>query len=225
MNADDLIAEFNELADVDPDTRINRTRVGDAERVQLVPSYNKGAVQRFKALATDAAALFDLPGLSDPVTRWLRFVLEHAPELVEDCKDALGHSLGHAIEHHDDGTESRVPFIAQTLPNAASASTLVVRRCRRPIEQGEPIERAQVGLTRFGDKPLMTDGQRKLWAALSGRAMTAKELAAEAELDTSEDTVRQWVRQLRLAGYKIGHRPGRGYFRPDAPPTEIESQK
>ncbi len=138
MNADDLIAAFNELADVDPDTRINRTRVGDAETVQLVPSYNKVAVQRFKALATDAAALFDPAGPGDPETRWLRFVLDHAPELVEDCKDALGHSLGDAFERHDDGAGRCVPFIAQALPNAASASALVVRRCRKLTERAQP---------------------------------------------------------------------------------------
>lgn len=152
MNADDLIAEFKELADVDPETRIYRTRVGDAETVQLVPSYQKNAVQRFKALAADAATLFDLPGPSDPVTRWLRFVLDHAPELVEGCKDTLGHSLGEALEHHDDGTERRVPFIAQTLPNAASASALVVRRCRRSIERAQADLTAEVREAAIADR-------------------------------------------------------------------------
>lgn len=152
MNADDLIAEFKELADFDAETRIYRTRVGDAETVQLVPSYKKNAVQRFKALAADAATLFDLPGPSDPVTRWLRFVLDHAPELVEDCKDTLGHSLGEALEPHDDGTERRVPFIAQTLPNAASASALVVRRCRRSNERAQADLTAEVREAAIADR-------------------------------------------------------------------------
>jgi len=143
MNADDLIAAFNELAHIDAETRIDRTKVGDAETVRLVPSWNKGAVRRFKALAADAAALFDPAGPGDPVTRWLRFVLDHAPELVEDRERGRGRSLGYVIEHHDDGTERRVRFIAETLPDAASASALVVRRCRTMIERGELIERAR----------------------------------------------------------------------------------
>ncbi len=143
MNADDLIAAFNELAHIDAETRIDRTKVGDAETVRLVPSWNKGTVRRFKALAADAAALFDPAGPGDPVTRWLRFVLDHAPELVEDRERGRGRSLGYVIEHHDDGTERRVRFIAETLPDAASASALVVRRCRTMIERGELIERAR----------------------------------------------------------------------------------
>ena len=66
----------------------------------------------------------------------------------------------------------------------------------------------------------LTGGQRRLWDALAGRCLNAKELAAESELDTSEDTVRQWVRGLKAAGRDISHRPGRGYFRPDAPLQE-----
>lgn len=72
-------------------------------------------------------------------------------------------------------------------------------------------------------RPPMTDGQKRLWDALDGRAMAAKELAAEAVLDTSEQTVVNMVGALRKAGYSIPNRRGRGYFRLDAPPDDIES--
>lgn len=76
-----------------------------------------------------------------------------------------------------------------------------------------------------GSKQVMTDGQKRLWAALHGRALTAKELAAQSELDSSEDTVRQWVCGLKKAGYEISRRSRRGYFRPDAPPADSEPPK
>ncbi len=69
------------------------------------------------------------------------------------------------------------------------------------------------------DVPLGTHGQERLWTLLAGRAGTAKKLAADPDLDTSEETVRQWVRDLRRAGRVIENRRGRGYWRPDAPPT------
>lgn len=73
-----------------------------------------------------------------------------------------------------------------------------------------------------GSKRVMTDGQQRLWNALDGRALTGKELASDSKLDTSEDTVRRWVSELRKAGYGIDHRRGRGYFRPDARPADSE---
>ncbi len=69
-----------------------------------------------------------------------------------------------------------------------------------------------------GDCP--TDGQSRLWAALDGRCLGAEELAGEGELDSSDDTVRHWVMQLRNAGRDIKTRGGGGYYRPDAPPEE-----
>ena len=88
--------------------------------------------------------------------------------------------------------------------------------CRRSWQVVQPGKASVVVEIR----QVMTDGQKRLWDALDGRALAAKELAAESELDTSEDTVRQYVLDLRKAGRKIGHRPGRGYFRPNAPPAE-----
>ena len=70
-------------------------------------------------------------------------------------------------------------------------------------------------------RPPMTDGQKRLWDALSGCAMTEKKLADRNQLDTSEQTVRSWVLGLRRAGYGIERRKGRGYYRPDAPPDDV----
>ena len=65
----------------------------------------------------------------------------------------------------------------------------------------------------------MTDGQKRVWDALSGRALTGKELTNE--LETSEDTVRQWVRELRANGFDVPNKRGRGYYRLDAPPNDL----
>ena len=65
----------------------------------------------------------------------------------------------------------------------------------------------------------MTDGQRSLWNALDGKAMNTNELADA--LNTSPGTVRQWKSALCLAGYGIERRHGRGYYRLDAPPSDL----
>jgi len=65
----------------------------------------------------------------------------------------------------------------------------------------------------------MTDGQKRLWDALTRRALTGKELMKE--LDTSDDTVRQWVRELRSNGYDVPNKRGRGYCRADAASDDL----
>ncbi len=93
--------------------------------------------------------------------------------------------------------------------------------CRKAWQVVQPAKASLV----VESKRIMTDGQKRLWDALHDRALAGKELAAESELDSSEETIRQWVSELRKAGYEIGHRPGRGYFRPDAPPADSEPSK
>lgn len=230
MNADDLIAGFNELAGVDTEISIEWTQMGDGEMVRLVPSSNKGAVRRFNALAADAAALFDPAGADDPETRWLRFVLDHAPELVDDALHGPVRSLGYAIEHHNDGTEKRVPFIAKTLPDAASASALVVRRCRNLIERaqagvGDALARGQIdaptrpvdphanelGTTPATDSdevpPALTPNQTRVIVTMArfdgSRLLSTAMIQGEMD-DTerlSQETIRKSVRRLIEFGW------------------------
>ncbi len=73
-------------------------------------------------------------------------------------------------------------------------------------------------------RQMMTDGEKRVWNALKGRALTGAELVrllkSEQGFDTSEETIRQHVADLRKSGYSIETKRGRGYWRPDAPPTE-----
>lgn len=95
-----------------------------------------------------------------------------------------------------------------------------------PVEADE-MKLGSAGATRRNDlseppelskkNRVMTDGQRRLWNALEARAFTGKELAAT--LDTTEDTIRQLIKELRDVGYNVENRRGRGYYRPDAPPN------
>ncbi len=102
---------------------------------------------------------------------------------------------------------------------ANAANTVAWVRQRLGVELEVPyldrrtIERAEAAAT---EAAAMTKGQRGLWELLDGCAMKGPELARA--LDTSEDTVRQWVCELRRAGRVVAHRRGRGYWRPDAPP-------
>ena len=90
---------------------------------------------------------------------------------------------------------------------------------REAEKRTAPLPAGHVQAPQSPPRP-MTDGQKRLWNALKNRALSAKELAGRDELDTSGETVRQWVLGLRKAGHAIEHRSGRGYYRPDAPPSE-----
>ena len=122
MLPDELITEFEALAASDPDMRIGRSVFGDAETVDLVPGgRHPDSTRRFRAIATEAVAWIGLDDEGDAVERWLRFVFEHAPELV--CDNRPPGSVQAAVL-------AGTVLIAESIPNAASASALVVRRRR-----------------------------------------------------------------------------------------------
>lgn len=72
-----------------------------------------------------------------------------------------------------------------------------------------------------GARRPLTDRQRELWNALDGCILSAKELAADKELTSTEDAVTHLVAAIRKRGRGIETVPGRGYYRPDAPPPEF----
>ena len=90
----------------------------------------------------------------------------------------------------------------------------LARRAARLAQRVDAKADAQEGEA----KSLMTDGQKAVWDALRGSCKSAKELASD--VNTSDVTVRQHIFDLRKADRKILHRPGRGYWRPDAPAPE-----
>jgi biotin operon repressor len=68
---------------------------------------------------------------------------------------------------------------------------------------------------------LLTGRQQEVWDALNGRLLSDTELASPEWLDTgSDEGIRQFIKGIRDKGYKIQTQRGRGYFRPDAPPSE-----
>lgn len=70
----------------------------------------------------------------------------------------------------------------------------------------------------------MTAGQKDVWDALAGQALTGPGLVEFLErkgIPTSEGVVRQHIMDLKRAGYVIRNRSGRGYYRPDSPPPEL----
>lgn len=121
MSLDDLIAAFSELAEIDPDMRIDRTKVGDLDEIRLAAWGSMQTKHKFEALASDAVALFAPMSDSEVVTHWLCIVGTQAPELVEPDPNCLGYT-------EVDGR--RVEMVAETISHAASASVLAVRRLR-----------------------------------------------------------------------------------------------
>jgi hypothetical protein len=85
----------------------------------------------------------------------------------------------------------------------------------------------QVHVFQIAPVPI-TPGQQLVWEALKGRALTAKELVnvLEDEKGTfkSEEVIRQHVAGLREAGHVVEHQSGVGYYRPDAPPSDLQDE-
>ena len=106
MSPDDLAAAFEDLARVDPEIRIDGTRVEDGTVTASLAAggSHPESWRRFCSHAIDAARLFDPDGQGDPVERWLSLVWKNSPELIS------GDLLGGMIK------------------DAASASAIVVRR-------------------------------------------------------------------------------------------------
>ena len=63
--------------------------------------------------------------------------------------------------------------------------------------------------------------QQKVWDLLEGRVLLGKQIAHElCGRHDAEDAIRKRIASIRKNGRKIENRPGLGYYRPDAPPTE-----
>ena len=94
-------------------------------------------------------------------------------------------------------------------------------------DRGPRSDPAPAGLVR-GDpkKPrahkALTDAQREVWLLLDNREMSAKEIAVKLGDGWSKaDAIRKRIAAIRQAGWRIEWMPGRGYYRPDAPPPDF----
>jgi len=150
-------------------------------------------------------------------------MFEATKEVIRFLKAIYTDALGAPLE-----SLAERDVAPKTTSSASSATTTQVTSGQpkpSPAEaenfdtKGDTLRKAKKTI----NQPPMTDGQKRLWDALKGRALTGKELASSNELDTSQETIRQWVGELKKAGYEIPNRRGRGYYRPDAPPLDGES--
>ena len=87
--------------------------------------------------------------------------------------------------------------------------------------RGEPHRTRKNAASPDAPRPL-TETQLLVWEALEGCILPAKGVAKKIEeqhrRSISDESVRGMVKRLKDRGYKVDHRPGRGYFRPDSPP-------
>lgn len=86
--------------------------------------------------------------------------------------------------------------------------------------QGSPRQ-TESALEPFPWLAELTPGQRDLWDVLAAKCGNAATLSRIAPLDTSAQTIRGWVSDIRQAAGDprvIAHRKGYGYYRPDREP-------
>lgn len=119
------------------------------------------------------------------------------------------------IECKPDSPDERLPGAFDTLEDTEIHDDLLCQ-----LEKECAAEFQKMGLPKpAGTMTPMTDGEKRLWDALCGRAVPGIALAKE--LDTSPETVRGWKSRLVRSGYCVENRRGRGYYRPDAPPDDL----
>lgn len=95
---------------------------------------------------------------------------------------------------------------------------------RRHLERarGElPFWRAGTPSSPVDTRRILTDLQREVWLLLNERCKTAKELAIAIYDDRlKENVIRNLISRMNKAGWEVQSRKSRGYFRPDAPPSD-----
>jgi len=70
-------------------------------------------------------------------------------------------------------------------------------------------------------RPPLTDAQLEVWNMLSGRILTAKEVALKLPRKPSESAVAKLIKKMVDNGYPIRNIRGRGYYRENAPPVDL----
>ena len=149
----------------------------------------------------------------DHLLDWQRCPPPYTHEIVE-AQHILAQLLEHATLvpiHYSVGCQNRLPKpLADQLRRRIAH---ILKRCAE-LDGGESPTKSSVR------RPLLADGERELWDALDGGAMTAKELTAHLDRP-SEEAVRQQIASIRHKCYEIVWCAGRGYYRPDALPPDV----
>lgn len=81
-------------------------------------------------------------------------------------------------------------------------------------------------LSRDPGKP-MSGGQKQVWDLLENCALTGSELVKALKqrgVESSDGMVRQHIHNLKQTGFAVENRRGRGYYRLDAPPPDMQTQ-
>ncbi len=157
MTIDELIQAFRRLEQDDSEMRIDYTRLGDGAPLVRVVSISGHPTRMFRALAADAAAIYYPVGTSDPLRRWLLFVVEHAPGVLEVSPTP---NTGIALRADEGGSRTCVAHVSKTIPNAAGASALVASRCSETVARRQ--ESVALAVNRF------TIGESLVWLARRG---------------------------------------------------------
>jgi len=103
--------------------------------------------------------------------------------------------------------------------------------CRRAVQVGGSVKEGgsdsvAPDTNRVEDEPIApvllpkTDAGLELWRKLEGVALSAKELSNALDGKPSESAVMKRIKKLRDSGFEVLQRPGRGYYRPDNPPSD-----
>ena len=123
---------------------------------------------------------------------------------------ALILDLHHALDHMADP-------IDYLNPKRTMEKTLLPLHLRKDISAHLARLRRMCGDVPAKRRVLTPLGQR-LWGALDGKLLMAKELARL--LKRSPDSISKQIARLNSWGYVINKAAGSGYFRPDAPPKD-----
>lgn len=194
--------------------------IDDGTLGEEVPAYciPGDEVEKLEQLCRDALQAFEHAGMIPPL---------EPPEDESDPKP--GHEAYHLVYSLLAACADRLSSIYRGEPADLPLSPPEYLDCfQRAVESQQEVDAtSRTTLAQKGKSgPILTEGQQYVLEVLDGRTLTAKQIVTAIGKDhnhtTSDDTVRQHVRDLNKAGYQIKNRPGRGYYRPDAPPPNAK---
>lgn len=138
--------------------------------------------------------------------------------IYEADDEVLGEPCIVLRAHPSDQKTRGTPHLSKSLPRG-SRGAAHSREVRDRLLERKRLHCDSPDATGKAGGPHLTDKQQKIWDMLDGCYMKIEWLADELDIDAQQ--VRNNKSAMKKLGFVIEHKRTRGYYRPDAPPSDL----
>ena len=164
-------------------------------------------------------SLIDIAGKSKPCrdSSWYRLQIAKVPD-ISGPSDGSDNFDANSRAYRISLAEAQSWFLRHGFAPPADLLALL----GKPDESSSPTPATTPSASVPECRPLppLPDAAREVWDALNGRLRTGKQLAKQ--LHSTEDAIRKRLGVLERLGRVVLNQRGAGYYRPDAPPSDLE---